>query len=416
MIYRISILFVFGLVYMGGPTTAFAEEFIEKAVSLRVLQQSLESCQKQGACSTNLPHFAGLTRITGYVVDKANQDVIVTGEVTPAKPKLYVEDFVIALRNAWLKYARLEGNTYHYANPGCSIDPSESVVLYLQSVGQEILNSETLKDRDQGITKWRKVCKLPQAVQIFGVPPSHFSAVMVKADYDMKRLVDGSDHLKLQGFRSLTDMTLDLVKEDVMNGKAVSVPLSTMNRFWFYPGKNEYREGNNGGIIIEKSEVVLLTEEEHVGRSGQRLGTGSPDVLAKRFADSFSALYPEIGKQRPIYIELENLFRFVALAKILKFKNAAQQAQLSLDFFLEQFIVKETLVKLEVEGHANVGVLDLEQKLISFRLPSCGGVGIDIEVAESNFVPDKNEGLIRLRNRVLNSRPHAQAVFWTIKG
>ena len=50
-------------------------------------------------------------------------------------PPLYFEDLVIALRNAWLRYARLEGNTRIYEDPGCSIDPEPAVLRKLQALG-----------------------------------------------------------------------------------------------------------------------------------------------------------------------------------------------------------------------------------------------------------------------------------------
>jgi len=54
-------------------------------------------------------HLCGITRIDGYVIDKENHDIILIGETDPKLPTLYLDDFVVALRNVWLKYAKLKG-------------------------------------------------------------------------------------------------------------------------------------------------------------------------------------------------------------------------------------------------------------------------------------------------------------------
>ena len=43
---------------------------------------------------------------------------------------------------------------------------------------------------------------------------------MVEADYYMKKLVDGSDTLNVDGFKSLTDMALDVIREDIIKGQS----------------------------------------------------------------------------------------------------------------------------------------------------------------------------------------------------
>ena len=48
--------------------------------------------------------------------------------------------------------------------------------------------------------------------------------------------------------------------------------------------------------------------------------------------------YAEISSKRSIYAELENLFRFVALAKILKHREVQEKAGLSLDPLLKQIV------------------------------------------------------------------------------
>ncbi|MBC6480027.1 MAG: DUF1598 domain-containing protein [Hormoscilla sp. GM7CHS1pb] len=253
-------------------------------------------------------HIASLTdRIDGYVID--NQDIILIGQADATKPPLHTEDFVVALRNTWFKYAKIEGNTRYYSYPTISIDPEPKVMSQLEKIGSVNLN------------KWHELCSQSQNVRVIGIPfNSHFAKTMVVPDYDMKKLVGGPDTHGISGLVSITEMSLIKIRSDLAEGKSNSMPISSLNRFWFTPGENLYQE-NEGVVIIEQSPVTLLTEEQFLSHKGELVGTKKADSLAQEFVENFTALYPEIASQRPIYAELENLFRFVALSKIMKFKN-----------------------------------------------------------------------------------------------
>ncbi len=389
------------------------------AVSLRVLQQRLKVCLQEDSCSqAALLQLAGLRRIIGYVVDEANHDLILVGEKDDSLPPLYLEDFIIALKNTWMQYAQLKGNTYYYSNPGCSIDPDPRIINRLQTTGQHILGSSSQSDIERTIQQWHETCQSPQNVRVLGIPfDTRFAWVMVKADYDMKRLVDGSDSLGTSGFVSLTDMTLETAKKDIVQGRSISIPLSSMNRFWFYPGENRYLE-DQGVITIEQSPVVLLTEEEYLGKKGKIVGKGHADQLAQEFVEDFTANYAELAKQRPIYTELENLFRFVALAKIMKYKDAVSDAGIDLDYLLESVQIHQTRVARQLPGRSNVKGFEHKQEFANgYRinrlwLPSCGGVGIEITFSQRNFLKDTSGRLAELKAMVLKARPTPDALVW----
>ena len=52
-----------------------------------------------------------------------------------------------------------------------------------------------------------------------------------------------------------------------------------LNRFWFSPGENSFLE-DEGMVYITNSEVILLTEEEHLTKKGEVVGTEKPNPLA----------------------------------------------------------------------------------------------------------------------------------------
>jgi len=388
-----------------------------RAVSLKVLQKQLQQCPDKKAASRELLQLAGLTRVLGYVVDEANHDLILVGQADPNLPPLYLDDLVVALRNVWMKYAVLKGNTYYYSNPGCSIDMQPQVLSRLQQVSATLKPGRTDAENAPALENWHQTCRSPQKVVVLGIPfETRFAWVMVKADYDMKRLVDGSDDLKLPQFVSLGQMSMDNAKRDLMAGKPASLG-SQMNRFWFYPGENYFVE-DKGVVMFEQCPVVLLTEAEHLSQRGERRGLGKPDPMAKKFTEGFSAHYGQIAQQRPIYLELENLFRFVALAKALKVKKASEDSGVNLSYLMDQYPVDRVPVTHEVPGRSRVQKFEHEEKndrgtlTAKLLLPSCGGVGIDIKVGRENFRSDPEKRCARAKQTVLAARPAPETLSW----
>lgn len=417
---RNKFILVFLLFFFLFVDCSFALKTIkhssDRAISLRVLQDQLISSKQNKR--QDLIHLAGITNITGYVIDQVNKDVILIGDVDNSQPKLFLEDFILALRNAWWQYTDLKGNTQYYSYPGCSIDPVSDVMKKLQDVASKFYNSSSTEQIENSIEEWNDICGSQQKVSVLGIPfHTHFAKVMVKADYDMKSLVDGSDSLNIPNFSSLVDMKLNLIKNASRNGKSPSISLTSTNRFWYYPGENLYVE-DDGVLLIGKCQVVLLTEEEFVTSTGQTVGTGQSDPLAQRFSQNYSSLYSEIAQLRPIYKELENLFRFVALAKILKFKSVLEEADLSLEYLFNHIEIPQDHVTETVPGRHSIKRLEHKRELtngyqtIQLWLPSCGGVDIRIEPSTQHFKKINTSELIQLKEKVIEARPTSEALMW----
>jgi hypothetical protein len=291
------------------------------------------------------------------------------------------------------------------------------VLSRLQQVSANLQPGRTDAEDDRVLEDWCQTCESPQKVVVLGIPfETRFAWVMVKADYDMKRLVDGSDDLKLPQFISLGQMRMDNAKQDLLARRSSSLG-AEMNRFWFYPGENYFVE-NKGVVLLEQCPVVLLTEAEHLSQRGERRGLGKADPMAKKFTEMFTAHYGQIAQQRPIYLELENLFRFVALAKALKLKKVLEDSGVNLSYLLDQYPLNQVPVSHEVPGRSRVQKFVHEEKNERFirtaklLLPSCGGVGMDIQVARKNFRPDPEKRCARAKQTVLAARPAPQALSW----
>ncbi len=387
-----------------------------RAISIKELQKTLHD--SRGNLSKELLQFYGVTKIMGYIVDKKNNDLILLGQVDTKLPPLYLEDFVVALRNTWLKYAQSKQSTLTYSYPSCSIDPNPQTVQKLQIISRRMLQSLTSKQAESEIKNWHMTCAEPQSVRVMGIPfNSHFAKVMVTADYNMKSLVDGSDSLVTIGFSSLIDMKLREIRDSLLQNKPITVSMNSMQRFWFSSGNNIYEE-NRDIILIKQCPVILLTEGVYLSRSKKYSTANDIDIVAKKFAEDFSSLYNEISDERPIYRELKNLFLVVALAKVIKFKSSHLQAGLDLSYLLDNFPISNTPVTPRLPGRSTIKEFQMRRdfdrgyQIAQIWLPSCGGVSIDIDMSSKNFIADRTDSLIRQKEIILSSRPSNDQTYW----
>jgi hypothetical protein len=391
-----------------------------RALSLKILQRELSN--PTNARSRQLLELGGITHLLGYVLDEEQNDIIVYGIAdATSSVSLWTEDLVVALRNAWLRYAKLQGNTYIYEDPGCSIDPNPLTVAKLEAIGRNIQNARSDNAIERELLNWGRICKEWQKVRVLGTPVNcRFAWATVQADYDMKRLVDGSDPLGLAGFDSLTTLKLGLVRQKVVNDQAVNIKLAGLNRFWFCPGTNMYEE-DDGIVWIKQCPVQLLTREMYLGGKADSLvGGDRSDPIAKTFTENFSNIYDKVAQVRPIYRDLENLFRLVAVSKIIRYKstNGHTDFERLLSYLIRDFPVRPTSVAEQLEGRSTVltfqhtNQLHRPVKIYQMWLPSCGGVDIAINPNKRDF-GNRCPLLKPLQKLILQRRPN-DALVWDL--
>nr|VFK32295.1 MAG: Protein of unknown function (DUF1598) [Candidatus Kentron sp. MB]VFK35280.1 MAG: Protein of unknown function (DUF1598) [Candidatus Kentron sp. MB]VFK77179.1 MAG: Protein of unknown function (DUF1598) [Candidatus Kentron sp. MB] len=415
----VAMVFPIPYAFAEGPGVANGEIRIH-TVSLRVLQERLRDCEPAKACSSELLQFSGITRLMGYVLDHNNQDIVLFGQKQVGLPPLHVEHFVTALRNAWMRYAPLRGNVYQYSYPGCSIDPNPSTFRKLSRIGRRIRQGSNSRQVDAQLAQWEQVCKEPQRVRVMGVPfHSDFARIMVEADYDMKRLADGIDKPDIPGLMSLMDSKMAAAKDAAIHERPIAISVGGMNRFWFYPGEQRYEEDEDI-VLITDSPVRLLTEESYLGNTGKYVSGNRVDPHARHFAEGVSLLYGELAIHRPIYRELENLFRFFALAQIMRAKAVDRTVGLELNYLLEEFRLPRTPVNRQLPGRSALKQFQHRQELengyreVRLWMPSCGGVGIEIPPSSNAFVHDRYGFLHTVKTRVQSARSDNSMLAWRV--
>lgn len=345
-----------------------------RAVSLNAVSTAMRS----GKMAAQAESLCGITRVSGYVTDSKSRDVVLVGKVDPSLPPLHLDDLAVSLRNAWLVYSQVKGRVRYYSDPGCSIDPDPRVLgqlRELQSTPLDFSNPDEVKSQTDA---WREIGRQPQKVRVMGVPfDSNFAKVMVDADYYMKRLVNGSVALNIDGFESLSDLHVKMQRNSD-NG-----PTRSMNRFWFSPGDVTYEDGD-GFVVLKTCTVCLLTEEEFLTTQGTVSGMGRPDPLANQFAQSFTRKYDQIAAQRPIYKQLQALFAFAALARLMKDARADAVAPSAFAYLLKTHKIAATPVSRAVNGLTDVRkveeVIDTQEgrRTMTMMLSSCGGVSMSV--------------------------------------
>lgn len=392
-------------------------DFPLQAVSLAALQRRLASCTaRRHACPAETVSLGGLTRLLGYTVDAARHDIVLLGLMDPAAPPIHTADFVIALRNAWFRYAPLKGNVREYSYPGCDIRPGQEAAQQLRRLDREISSHTSPASFKSDAEKWRRVCRLEQRVSVIGVPhDSHFGHVMVTADYHMKKLADGSDDPAIPGLASLSDLRMAEARQAVLEGRSGGSG-SSMNRFWLTPGENEYA-GTKDAFFLQWSPVQVRTHSAGIDSAGNVRDTERTDALAEDFALRFSLLYEQVAQRRQVYRELESLFHLVALAKAMHGNQADRSAGLSLGYLLYKLSLSKQTVPREVPGWPRVREFQHRQevpggvKTVYLQMPSCGGVDIRLEPKPVQQLPSEQA---RLRDNVLRNHPQ-NAIAWPVE-
>lgn len=386
-------------------TLAF-EQALYRAFSISQAQTVVANKERDKKIIQQVQTLGGITRICGFIFDEKSNDIILHGMVEKGAPGIAFDDFVVALRNVWLKYAKYEGNTITYTYPGCSIDPNPKILEKLRAMEAEIMTSNDIRKVEKVIQKWMETCKEPQSVRVLGIPFNcNFAKILVDADYHMKRVTDGTESLDIPGLTCYTDLMLEYAKSCALNGEPLSV-FSTSSRYWFYPG-NMLVEKKDNSYLLTDCEVTLLTELQYARQSKNN---AFRDKFAERFAADFTALFDQIAGKRPIYQKLEQEFQLVAVAKAIYAERSG--SIYGLEYLLNDYSVGKCDVEPQLAGNPSISKFSHTSQTgnvirkVSLRQPSCGGVAINAE-------PKIQEGPVDQIGLAVNgSRPSPKALMW----
>lgn len=300
----------------GLPANVVAPATLRK-VSLVRLDLALSALQDNGQPATDaMRHLAGLQRVRFIFCDPESGEIIIAGPaegwmpdaagrsvgLQSGQPVLLLEDLAVALR------AFPPGGK---ARPmiGCTIEPTADGLRRLVEFQRTI--PRTIRD-EQRTAIGRQIYQglresLGMAgIRTFGVlPRTHLAKVMIEADYRMKLKAIGLEPMPIP-LKTYLELTR-------------SAKQGTLQRWWFTPDYQCLRASEDRlAVEIVGQGVQLQTENKRIGTQGALHQAGQADPAAERFAQGFTAKYPELAGVRPVYAQLRDVVDLLMAAAWLQ--------------------------------------------------------------------------------------------------
>ncbi len=273
--------------------------------------------------------------------------------VTTNRPVLLLDDLLVALRStAALRQTGIS----------CSIDPTPEGLARFQELFKNI---STAPNNPGPLMAAVEQAMGPQTITIKGVPEeSHFSRVLVAADYRMKRLAMALDKSPITGLPNY----LQMIKSG-HGGKGDAMP-----RWWLAPDYDALlTDGNGLAWELQKAGVKCMTEDSILGDSGQFQRTAQKNSLAQKWADNMTSHYEELSEREAIFGQLRNCMDLAVLAALISHHDLAGRCGWEMAVFLNSDLrVKRYNAPRSVHTLASV-----VQKRRGLVVSASGGVAIN---------------------------------------
>jgi hypothetical protein len=353
-----------------------------------------------------------LTRLDGFITDPVTRDVIVWGLSEHNQPELQFDDFVIALRASFGRYDQIRGNTRYRTPPLISIDPDPAVFKSLEqiSVGDAA-----------GKRRFNEVCATPQTVRVEGMPRNtRLAKVLVDADYRMKKVSQGTVTLPIATpFQSHHEAQLAEWRAAATRGDNVARSWST--RYWFEAGRFNYQGSretdmsllDGDTVFFESAEVVLRDEDQRLAAQGLA-ASSRINPLARAFSCAWTRRMEEIYRCEPIWRDMHNMFRHVAVTRVMAERKALTRVDFGAEFLLDRYAVTQVPMPAKLPGLGRVGGYSVQNDvgILNYSTSVCGGIAIDFSQLPPPTTPSVETRAVA--SRIIARRPDRLAVSWSV--
>lgn len=334
-----------------GVATRVQNESKLRMVSLPRLERAIQQRWARGLEPTDaMQRLAGLRRVEYILLYPETGDLVLAGPAgdwtrdaegrsvsrTTGEPVLQLDDLVVLLRNNALREERF----------GCSITPRKENLARTQ---QFLANSKPLKpgQRARWIQGLRDALGR-QDITFYGIDPStRVAQVMIEADYRMKLVGMGLEEGVLGVPSYLSQIEV---------GRDGKLPPMNVLRWWFTLNYDAVTATKARTAFALKGQAVrVLSENELLTETGERVHTGKADVLTQKFAADFTKHFPELAKKHAVYAELRNVFDLAMAAALIRREGLADRADWEMKFLgdPERFSVQRHTPPTEVESVVN---------------------------------------------------------------
>ena len=379
-----------------------------RKVSLTRLEAEIAKRLEAGeGVSDDMRYLAGLTSIDYVFFYPESGDIVVAGPaegyavdpsgrpvgVTSGRAVLELQDLIVALRS--FGPAGKKANTV-----GVSIDPTQEGLQRMQQYmikAAPALNPRNTKQFVAGLQQ--SLGK--QVVSVSGISPkTHFAQVLVEADYRMK----------------LIGIGLEKPPVDIRTYIGAAVPSSVnrnaMARWYFTPNYECVRVSeDNLAMQLVGDGVKLVGADELVQADGTRVGNGVVDRASKTFQQSFTAKYPQLASQVPVYAQMRNLIDMLIVAAYIQDKDYYTQASWDLGLLGNEKI-------LSVEVYPEPKTVDTAVNAVwkgnSLMTPIGGGVEIQplTALSSQNLLKDEDNVVGKIHERTSVTGLQANQWWW----
>ena len=379
-----------------------------RKVSLTRLEAEIAKRLEAGeGVSDDMRYLAGLTSIDYVFFYPESGDIVVAGPaegyavdpsgrpvgVTSGRAVLELQDLIVALRS--FGPAGKKANTV-----GVSIDPTQEGLQRMQQYmikAAPALNPRNTKQFVAGLQQ--SLGK--QVVSVSGISPkTHFAQVLVEADYRMK----------------LIGIGLEKPPVDIRTYIGAAVPSSVnrnaMARWYFTPNYECVRVSeDNLAMQLVGDGVKLVGADELVQADGTRVGNGVVDRASKTFQQSFTAKYPQLASQVPVYAQMRNLIDMLIVAAYIQDKDYYTQASWDLGLLGDEKI-------LSVEVYPEPKTVDTAVNAVwkgnSLMTPIGGGVEIQplTALSSQNLLKDEDNVVRKIHERTSVTGLQANQWWW----
>ena len=230
-------------------------------------------------------------------------------------------------------------------------------------------------------------------IKVFGISPrTHFAAVLIEADYRMKRIAIGVEPAPVPMTTFAEALT------SARNGR--------LERWWFTPAYDGVlMSPDSRAMKIDGQGVRLQTEHKQIALDGTLRDAGRPSRATLAYANSFTTRYPKIAAASPVYAQLRQLVDLLILAAFLRQHDWYEQADWRAKTYLDEAAFSVERLTAPLSAPVVVNTFWKANRLFT---PAGGGVSIEAENAlgDSLRVEPGLEELQRM------AKPAAKASWW----
>lgn len=272
-------------------------------------------------------HLAGLQNVKFAFVYPEAHDIVLVGEaegwvddglgrsigLSTGRPVVRLDDLAVALR-AFVGEPQNHNGYAAASFVGCTIDPTQEGLSRMERLKADMpraIPDEARQGFAAELDRRTRESSGRAVVRVFGIAPqSHAAAVLIEADYRMKRMAVGVEPNPV-GIPNYVDRATG-----AGNG---------LVRYWFVPdyqrlqtdAANETLEVLGRGVRLQTEQVAIAADGTLQLSPNVSLGV-KIDPAAKAFCDDFTRRYDDIAARSPVYAELRNIVDLLVTAAFMK--------------------------------------------------------------------------------------------------